>query len=40
MHELDHRRDFFLGLDELIQPFEPRLGDQHHADVGLDGAEG
>ena len=40
VHELDHRRDLLLGLDELVQPLEARVGDLDHADVGLDGAEG
>ena len=40
VHELDHRRHFRLGPDELEQPVEPRIRHRDHAHVRLDGAEG
>ena len=40
VHELDHRRDFLFRLDELVQALEPRIRHLHHADIGLDRAEG
>src|SRR5207248_7171105 len=40
VYELDHRRHLFLGLHQLVEPLQPRVGHLDHADVGLDGAEG
>jgi hypothetical protein len=37
--ELDDGRQDALGLDDLGQRLQPRVGQLDHADVGLDGAE-
>src|SRR5690348_3540424 len=38
--KLDRRRDDFLRMRHLCQDIEPRVGNDHNADVWVDGAEG
>ena len=37
--ELDDGRNLFFGLDHLVQPVEPRIGNLDHPHVRLHGAE-
>ena len=40
VHELDHRRHGSLGIHDLGQGIEPRIGHLHDPGVGLDGGKG
>ena len=40
VHELHHGGSLLLGLIHLSQLVQPLIRHRHHADIGLDGAEG